>query len=388
MDNRPARSAGILPENAAGTAALAYPPYTSRMAVDPAMGQIRIGIIGAGWWAVKNHIPVLQSREDVKITGICRPGPEQLRKIQDEFGIGFGAEDYRELLRRNDLDGVVVSSPHRFHFEHARAALAGGLPVLCEKPMVLSAHEARQLRREVDSRHLHFLIPYGWNYTELASKARELVRQGEIGEIEHVHCHMASATRDLFSGGDFWFTKNDPVKPEPQTWSDPTGGGGFAHGQLTHALGLLFYITELCPERVFALNTSSPTGADLSSAISCKFTNGATGMMGGSGAMPARSTYQVDIRLYGSKGMLLLDIERPRLQLRRESGSCEDFAVTLKAGAYSCSEPLHAFIDLIAGKPGVENRSSAQVGTAVVEVLDAASRSARSGVVQSIRDLD
>lgn len=350
------------------------------------MAEVRIGIIGAGWWAVKNHIPVFQSRKDVQVNAICGLGRNALRDIQEQFGISAGTEDYRELLSRKDIDGVVVSSPHRYHYEHASAALERGLHVLCEKPMVLEAGEARQLASLARAKNLHFLIPYGWNYAQIASRARDLVQAGKIGSIEHVHCHMGSATRDLFSGDDFWFSKKDAIKPDPQTWSDPKGGGGFAHGQLTHALALLFYVTALEPDEVFAYMSSSRTGADLSNAISCRFKNGATGMIGGAGTMPARSTYQVDIRLFGSEGMLLLDIERPRLELRRHDGENIVVPVAHEPGAYSCIEPLHAFIDLIQNKP-VENRSSAELGLSVVEVLDGAFRSVNSRKSQSIADL-
>jgi predicted dehydrogenase len=350
------------------------------------VAEVRIGIIGAGWWAVKNHIPVLQSRKDVKVTAVSRLGRDELKKIQKQFGIGFATEDYRELLSQNDIDGVVVSSPHSVHYEHASAALERGFHVLCEKPMVLQANEARSLATLARSKKLHFLIAYGWNYTPLAERASELVRTGKIGKIEHVHCHMASATRDLFSGDEFWFSKQDVVKPDPRTWSDPKGGGGFAHGQLTHALALLFYVTGLQPAKIFAFMNNSRTGADLTNAICCRFTNGATGTIGGAGTMPARSTYQVDIRLFGAEGMLLLDIERPRLELRRNDGDNLTPEVTHNPGEYSCVEPLHAFIDLIEGK-NVENRSSAELGASVVEVLEGAFRSAQLGRSQAVAEL-
>lgn len=350
------------------------------------MSEVRIGIIGAGWWAVKNHIPVLQSRKDVNITSICGLGRKEVRQIQEQFGIPFGTEDYRELLKHGDLDGVIICSPHRFHYEHALAALEEGLHVLCEKPMVLKAVEARQLASLAASKHLHFLIPYGWNYTPLAAAARDLVGGGKVGEMEHVSCHMASALRDLFSGEDPWFSKEDAVRPDPRTWSDPAGGGGFAHGQLTHALGLLFYVTGLQPDEVFAHMTYSKTGADLTNALSCRFKNGATGLIGGTGTMPALSTYQVDIRIFGRDGMLLLDIERPRLELRRHDGENVIVPVACKPGEYLCVEPLHAFVDLIQTKD-VQNRSSADLGVSVVEVLNAAFESAHSGKSQAVAGL-
>lgn len=347
--------------------------------------KVRLGVIGAGWWAAENHIPVLQTRQDVEIAGICRIGRDELRKAQERFGIPFGTEDYKELLDLEGLAGVVVSSPHYLHYEHSAAALEHGLHVVCEKPMTLRATEARQLARLAESRKLHFLIPYGWNYTDLATEAKKMVDRGEIGKIEHVLCHMASALRDLFSGQDSWVSEKSFFKPVEGTWSDPGRGGGYAHGQLTHALGLLFWITQLDPAEVFAFSRASKTGADLYDAASCRFTNGATGVVGGAGTMPVGSPFQVDIRLFGSEGMLLLDVERPRLELRRNDGRNINVPLKREPGEYTCAEPLHRFVDLIQGKP-VENCSPASLGARVVALLETLCRSAQSGKAEGVME--
>lgn len=345
--------------------------------------KLKVGLIGAGWWATENHIPVLQRFGDVEIAAICDLGKEKLRRIQEKFDIPFVTEDYRELLAPDRVQAVVISSPHHLHVEHASAALEKGFHVLCEKPMALSASEARWLLALVEERKLHFVIPYGWNYTDHAAEARRLVQRGEIGTLQHVHVHMASALRDLFSGEGTWFAEAAFQKPASETWSDPVRGGGFGHGQLTHALGLLFWVTDLEPARVFALIGASKTGADLFQAISCRFKNGATGTLGGAGTMPPGSTYQVDLRLFGSEGMLLLDIERPRLEVRRNDGRHISIPVTSAPGEYRCVEPLRTFVDLVQGKPA-ENRSSAALGVRTVELLDAAFRSARKGKMEEV----
>jgi predicted dehydrogenase len=346
------------------------------------MDRMKVGIIGAGWWAAENHIPVLQSRPDVDVVAACRLGRPELDRLQQHFNIPFVTEDYREVLDQ-DLDAVIVSSSHDQHYKHAGAALDRGLHVLCEKPMVLHTLEARDLAAKAQVSKLHFLIPYGWNYSDLAINGRKLIAEGQIGGIEHVHCHMASAHRDLFGGKPTWWAEHSFFQPLASTWSNPSSGGGFLHGQLTHILGLMFYLTGLEPAEVFALANHFDSGADRSTAISCRFANGATGSFGGTATMPSRSTYQVDIRIFGTGGMLLLDIERPRLELRRNDGTGQSVPVALQPGGYSCVEPLHAFVDLVLGKP-VENRSSAVVGMHVVAVLDAAFRSVKSRTIERV----
>ena len=108
-------------------------------------GKARIGVIGAGWWAVVNHIPVLQANTDCEVVAVNRLGADDLAAVQTQFGIGQGFEDYREMLDTVEMDGVVISSPHVLHFEHASAALAKGCHVLVEKPLTTNAADARAL---------------------------------------------------------------------------------------------------------------------------------------------------------------------------------------------------------------------------------------------------
>jgi predicted dehydrogenase len=350
----------------------------------PEMSKVRIGIIGAGWWAAENHIPVLQSWDDVEVAAACSLGKDNLERLKSRFAIPFVTEDYKQLVTHSRLDGVVISSPHHLHFEHCLSALEQPLHVLCEKPMTLRSVEARQLVDAVESSKSQFLIPYGWNYTDFAATAKEKIRQGMIGNIRHVHCHMASADlEDLFSGEEASFAKEALFRPQKRTWSDPLIGGGFAHGQLSHALGLLLWITDLEAGEVIALMGRSETGADLFNSMSCRFKNGATGTLGGAATMPPDSPYQVDIRIFGTQGILLLDIERPRLEIRRNDGQHFSMPMTHEPGAYSCVEPLRVFVDLIKGA-AAENRSPVRLGAQVVEILDAAFRSIDSRTLETV----
>jgi predicted dehydrogenase len=309
--------------------------------------------------------------------------PEHLQSVQHRFGIPHATRDYKELLSRQDVDGVVVSSPHGFHYQHAAAALEQGLPVLCEKPMALKASEATHLVELVEAQRLPFLIPYGWNYSNLATLARAAVQDGAVGDVEHVLCHMGSPLRDLLSGTGARVAEKSLFTPNQGTWSDPSTGGGFANGQLTHALGLMLWVTGLQASQVFAMVGRSESGSDLYNAISCRFSNGATGMLGGAGTVPHHSLFQVDIRIFGTKGMVLLDVERPRFEIHRNDGTSVFKDPGQQPGAYECVEPLKVFVDLIQGK-SVENRSPAWLGKRVVDILEAGLRSAASAKTEAI----
>ena len=79
--------------------------------------------------------------------------------------------------------------------------------------------------------------------------------------------------------------------------------------------------------------------------------------------------------------MLLLDVERERLSLRRHDGDDVDVAIPAGDGAYACVEPVNRFVDLCLGRQA-ENCADASVGQRSVEVVEAMLRSAKSGRIE------
>ncbi len=339
------------------------------------MSKVRIGFIGAGWWVTVNHIPVLKAHPDVELVGVCRLGKDFLQKIKNEFAIPFATEDYRELLNLK-LDGVVVGSPHYLHYEHALAALEKGVHVMCEKPMTLRAADAWKLVETAKAKNLHLMVPYGWHYKPFVQKARQLIEQRVVGEIEYVLCHMASPTRGFFAGGGKPPSQWEPTvaEPDPATWQVKENGGGYAHGQVTHSSALMFWLTGLRAQEVTCRMTSPNSGVDMYNTATVVFENGAIGTISGAATLPDNDKFQVDIRIFGKDGVLLLDVERERLEVRRHDSQHIHVDVPNGEGAYSCETPPVRFVELIQGKG--RNESPGDVAARSVELITAMFESA------------
>ena len=340
----------------------------------------RIGFIGAGWWATSNHMPLLARRTDVELTAVCRLGEEELNRVKDAFGFRYATEDYRRLLEDVELDGVVVASPHTLHYQHARVALERGLHVMCEKPMCTRVKEAQELVRIARERGLHLLVPYGWHYKEFVQEAKRRLESGAVGTIQYVLSHMASPSWELLSGGSFGGHGAEMFfEPDATTWADPAvAGGGYGHSQLSHSLGMLFWLTGLEVSEVYALMSAPGSRVELYDAMTVRFKNGVIGTVSGAGTVPAEKGFQVDLRVFGSEGVLILDCDRARMEVQRRDG--QHFAMELDphTGAYSCEGPPNNFIDLILGNTQ-GNLAPGWAAARSVEVLDAAYRSTRSG---------
>mgnify|MGYP001047688238 CR=1 FL=1 len=348
----------------------------------------RIGFIGAGWWATSNHMPVLASREDVELSGVCRLGAKELDRVKKHFGFSYGTESFRDLITNCELDGIIISSPHPLHYEHAKLALEAGIPVMCEKPLATRADHARELVAIAQKNKLPLLVPYGWHHKSFIKKAKKILDERGVGKIEFVMCHMASPIRDLLAGietNSVDISKKSGQNssglfgPTAATWADPQiSGGGYAHAQISHSSGLLFWLTDLQAESVFAEMSAPGSKVDLYDALTVRFRSGAIGTISGAGNVPKDKRFQVDLRIFGSEGMILIDCERARMCLNRHDGKDVNLDVSEDAGSYECDGPPNNFVDLILGKTEV-NLTPGESAMRGVEMIDAAYRSSKSG---------
>lgn len=343
----------------------------------------RLGVVGAGWWATHNHIPIIRDHPHAECTAVCRLGPEELEAVKEGFGFLYATEDYDRMLSECELDGMIVTSPHHLHFEHAKRALEAGLHVLVEKPMTTTAENARALVATAEKHGKEIMIPHGWNFRDYVARAREWVESGRIGEVQHVSIQMASPAETLFSGDPYPGTEDHMFRPPASTWADPNNFGGYGWGQFPHLLGCLFRIADLVPERVTAVSRSSRSGVDLYDAAIIQFAGGVNASMSGAGTVPMNSRFQLDIRIFGTEGMLLLDVERERLWLRRNDDQNETLEIAEGDGDYVCDEPVKRFIDICRGKD-VINEAPGLVGMRAIEVVDAMYRSIESGSTVSV----
>ena len=137
------------------------------------MAKVRVGVIGAGSWAIASHLPHLANHDDLEFVGISRKGPEILKKIADRYGFKVASEDYRDVLNAG-VDICVIGSPTGLHHEHAKAALEAGAHVMCEKPVTINPTDAWDLDATAKRVGKELIIAFGWNYMPMMREAKEV----------------------------------------------------------------------------------------------------------------------------------------------------------------------------------------------------------------------
>jgi predicted dehydrogenase len=348
--------------------------------------KLRLGVIGAGSWAISSHLPnFARRRDELEFVAVARHGRELLAKVKDEFGFAIASEDYRDVLAAG-VDVCLIASPTGLHHEHAKAAMEAGAHALVEKPFTTAPADAWDLVATAERTERHLVVSFGWNYRPMVRQLKQAIDARGIGAVEQVTMQMASVTRELLSNAGAYPDAAPESVPEQRTWTDPAvSGGGYAQAQLSHALGLGLWLTGLRGEAAFAL-MSAPLGApvELHDAIAVRYAGGAIGTVaGGSCHLGAGANkHQLEVRAIGAEGQLHVDVERERAWLWRSDGELR-LDVAPGDGAYDCDGPPDTLIDLALGRD-VVNHSPGELAARTVELLDAAYRSARSGQLEPV----
>jgi predicted dehydrogenase len=154
----------------------------------------------------------------VQIVAVCDVDRQHRQEAANAFGPGCAQfSDFRELLRRKDIDAVVIGTPDHWHALIANAAMKAGKDVYCEKPLTLTVEEGRQLVRTQRETGRVFQTGSQQRSDSRFRLACELARSGRLGKIKRVEARIPNGSR----GGPF------EVQPVPEgfdweMWLGPT----------------------------------------------------------------------------------------------------------------------------------------------------------------------
>ncbi len=346
---------------------------------------VRLVVLGAGSWTCVNHLPEIEHRRAVELVAAVDIDPDRRRHVAERFGFNFVTDDVEKALAEHP-DAVIVGATPNAHFELTKAALEVGANVLCEKPFCTSADQAWELVELAERHQRQLLTAFGWNYQQIADDARGLLAEHGIGACEHMQIHMATALREMYQEKMPVWGRPREFLPVEGSYTRLAKGAGYAQAQLSHALGLALWLVPGRGERVFALMNNPEAEVDLHDAIALQLRGGCTVSLSGAchplGAN--QNKHQMEVRLFGADGQLLLDLDREHVWLYKDENTDIRLDEPAGSGAYTGAGPASALIDLTAGTAGAENRSPGELAARVTEIVQAAYQSWRSGNPEAI----
>ena len=347
------------------------------MAADP----LRIAVVGLGFGA-RVQLPVLTDHPQTTVTAVCSGTLERAKATAGQFAIPHFTDDFRECVKRADVDLVSIVTPPHLHMPIALAALKAGKHVLCEKPFALSVGQARRMLDAAKRARRAGMLDHEFRYIPARMRAKALVDDGWLGAVERIMIVEAMP----------WMHPNSTLR---HAWQSRAATGGGVLGALgSHYIDYCRWLAGDVREVKATLQTRVRKRAKDDGAMALVDVDDNFALIletaGGTLASinltaTASSEFFSSIFISGSKGALHIRDDKEIFGLR---AGREPVLVTAPArfprrfaGGHRLIGPFYTLVtemlDHLAGKPS--SVPTFEDGLKVQEVLDAARLSAKSG---------
>jgi len=290
------------------------------------VGDIRVGMIGykfmgkAHSHAYRDLPMFFPETEKPVMAALCGRDEAGVSAAAKQFGWDGYTTDWRELVKRDDIDLIDINAPSDAHKDIAIAAAAAGKHLFCEKPLALTLADSREMLQAAEQAGVKHMVGFNYRFAPAVQLAKKLVDEGRLGRIFHFRA---------------WFLQDWIIDPEfPLVWrlQKEVAGSG-SHGDLgAHLIDLAHFLVGDMNEVIGMNETfikerpipSSMTGlsakgskdaprgrvtVDDATLFLTKFANGALGSFEATRfAAGHRCTNSFEIN--GSKGSVKFDFER------------------------------------------------------------------------------
>ncbi len=250
---------------------------------------VNIGLVGYGFMGrthtngykrANDFFPDLTHRPVLK--AVCGRSEDKVQAFADQWQYESTETDWRELVKRDDIDAIDICTPNNSHMEIAIAAAEAGKMILCEKPLALNPEEGRQMVDAVEKAGVPNTVWYNYRRVPAVTLAKKLIDEGRLGRIFHYRANFLqdwTIAEDLPQGGEALWRLDVAA-----------AGSGVTGDLLAHCIDTAIWLngsvadvsamTEtFVKERMHNLTGKvEPVGIDDACAFLCHFDNGSLGL--------------------------------------------------------------------------------------------------------------
>ena len=309
--------------------------------------RLGIGMMGAGWMCRAHTNAYLTARYmfwpassyNVELVAVGGIDEAEGQRTAERFGYRVGCAGYADIISREDVDIFDNVTPDRLHVEPTIAAARAGKHVVCEKPMAVTAEDAKRMLDAVREAGVKHICGFSYRFLPAVRLAYELIHSGELGKIYH------------FGGTYYQDQGRFEETPIEDIWY--IMGTGVDQGIASHMIDMSrFLIGEIASvtgtARTYNTKRNSQNGVvdvDATEGFHTllEYENGATGAMQCLGVANGKQS-EFSFEIFGSKGSLRWDMADPN-----------NLYVYLAATAHPkvvgwtkvcATEPNHPFMDI------------------------------------------
>ncbi len=254
-----------------GTAAAATLPYISLAGTPLADSKVKLGFIGTGSRG-RNHVVQALFRDDVEITAICDIDPDAITRTLEIFKkkgaknpvvYSNGENDFINLCKRKDLDGIIISTPWEWHVPMAVESMKAGKYTAVEVSATVTLQESWDLVNTHEQTGSHCMILENVCYRRDVMTILNMIRKGLFGEMLYAHCGYQHDLRDVkfndgkqYTGGGVLFGPEGYAEARWRTQHSIDRNGDIYP---THGLGPVAHWFDINRGNKFSYLTSMAT---------------------------------------------------------------------------------------------------------------------------------
>jgi predicted dehydrogenase len=262
------------------------------------MSKLGMGIVGCGWVS-EEYIKAAQhdGRAEVRALVSRSPGKPETYRQRYSLDATVG-NNYKEMVQRDDIDIVVVSTPHDLHTGPVVAAAEAGKHVIIEKPVALTMDDVRKQQAAVNKTGVKTIVSFVLTWNPLLITIDNLIQTGALGNVFMVECDYMHR---IWCGPQHW------LGTKKQAGSSILAGG-------CHAVSAMewFARSDAVEVSAYTVKTENPNEYPGTTTAVVKFENGAVGRT--TSCFDARMPYVFNIGVYGTEGSVRNDkIFAPKL---------------------------------------------------------------------------
>ena len=196
--------------------------------------------IGCGAFAQSQHLPNICARKDLHLKYCCDVNFENAGTCAKKFGAEKALKNYQDALADNEVDFIMVATPHDFHLPIIQDAAARGIHVFCEKPMAMEIPEAWEIIRAVKRGNIKLCVDLNRRMAPSMHALRKQVLAQQSAP-KHNPWRYVETDRDEFpeeKRTNFLIRVQDESSSYRMIHMDPQHGGGSIIGESVHWLDL------------------------------------------------------------------------------------------------------------------------------------------------------
>ncbi|MBS3944530.1 MAG: Gfo/Idh/MocA family oxidoreductase [Melioribacter sp.] len=267
------------------------------------MEKLKIGIIGAGRMGI-THMSILGPNPNIKITAISEPS-KLIGSLFEKYFSGLTVySDYNEMIQKEELDGLLLCTPPNLHKSIGLQAIEKGINLFVEKPFTTSYKDAIELAERAECKRLVGQVGYVNRFNDMFLKAKELLKNGIVGEVIRFKTEMFSSTICKPDDGEGWRGKIE-------------SGGGCLFEMGSHAIDLVNYLIGI-PDKISGSLLNKVYSKNVEDIVSSSFyyNNGIVGTLFVNWCDPTYRKPSNKIEIFGSEGKMLVSQHELKIFLK------------------------------------------------------------------------